>query len=181
MIKLFKDKINEINIWHSKKNTISDWHYDSYFNLLCVIKGTKVVEMFPPNSKILKSESILTDCYNQASFTKKYIDNKVEAKVKFKLKKNEALFIPPGWFHRVSSKGKNGISALNFWFNSIDQNNIIEENSDFFLKYLLHKKLNQYCDYSIEYYVEINKVNFIFLLKNNIIFYIKKKIGKIQF
>ena len=48
-------EFSRINIWHSYKNTLSQFHYDSYENFLYLCKGKKIFTLSPNNSKLIKS------------------------------------------------------------------------------------------------------------------------------
>ena len=52
------------------------------------------------------------------------------------LNADQVLFIPQGFYHRVSSFGDE-ILGINIWFNSI-YNTINNENEDYLLKYCLN-------------------------------------------
>jgi hypothetical protein len=62
---LIDEKFLRINIWHSFKETLSKFHYDSYENFLYVIKGIKTVLLAPNNSKFIKSFPIGENSGNQ--------------------------------------------------------------------------------------------------------------------
>lgn len=130
--------LDSINLWLSCKPTISDWHYDSYDNFLCLITGTKYIRLLSPRlgNKFLIKRSIKEPFYNQAKEQKR----KCLKQIKCKLGKNEAIFIPQGWYHHVNSKGPKLIVALSFWFNSIENIEFFHGREEYFLRFFLRRK-----------------------------------------
>lgn len=139
------NKLEQINVWSSFKQTISEWHYDSYDNFLCIISGIKKIKLLPPKFlSFFAFENVLGPNYNQIKKAKKKIDKKYI--MRCQLKKNEVLFLPQGWLHYVRSrreKGEEMILAINFWFNVINKNGFLNGKEDYLLKYLLNRKIEK--------------------------------------
>ena len=113
---LKNQELDSINLWLSRKTTISNWHYDSYDNFLCMISGTKEIRLLSPSlgNKILNRNSILEPFYNQANGK----DGKRSKKeIKCHLNRNQILFIPQGWYHYVKSHNEDLMVGLSIWFN----------------------------------------------------------------
>ena len=43
--------INHVNFWMNKKETISEWHFDSFDNFLIAFQGGKNAYLLDPNSE----------------------------------------------------------------------------------------------------------------------------------
>ena len=71
------------------KPVVSEYHYDSYQNLLCVIEGTKTVSLIPPSS-LIKSCKLETEAYNHA------VNRDQKPVFRIVLNKGQVLFIPEG-------------------------------------------------------------------------------------
>ena len=143
---LNSNKIEQINVWSSFKQTISEWHYDSYDNFLCVISGVKKLKLLPPKflSRFFAFENVVGPNYNQIKKIKRKIDKKYI--IRCQLKKNEVLFLPQGWLHYVKSireQGEDMILAINFWFNVLNKNGFLNGKEEYLLKYLLNRKIEK--------------------------------------
>ncbi|KRX02784.1 hypothetical protein PPERSA_02274 [Pseudocohnilembus persalinus] len=75
-ISQFFNNLHAINMWYSKKETSSNWHYDSHDNFLCILEGYKIVYILPPDNQILERPSILLQFYNQAKLKKQEYNEK---------------------------------------------------------------------------------------------------------
>ena len=68
-----------------------------------------------------------------------------EPKIKFKLKPNQAIYIPEGWWHSVQAKTSNCIS-INYWLKGVQ--NQVKGIEKYLLKFcfknLIEDKLNSY-------------------------------------
>ena len=131
--------IDSLNLWLSTKPTISDWHYDSYDNFLCMLSGTKEIRLISPclADKTLSRQHITEPYYNQA---KEKFHSKNTKEIKCLLKPNEILFIPQGWYHHIKSQGDGLIIGLSVWFNSIEDQKCFKGREDYYLRYFLLKK-----------------------------------------
>ncbi|MGI0085162.1 MAG: cupin-like domain-containing protein [Nitrososphaerales archaeon] len=128
----FKDLILRcMNIWmgNSHKEVITPLHHDFNDNLYAVVEGHKHFTLFPPQQVVnlytrgkcvqvgsngtieyesLKGMPHLSQIdidHPDLSRFPQYA-NAVESRFDFDLDKNEILFLPNGWFHRVSSLGR---------------------------------------------------------------------------
>lgn len=171
-----------INIWYSKRETTSNWHYDSYDNFLCTLKGTKRFYILPPNDfkPYLKYESVLTDMYNQADETmeishtgRRGLRRKLQTVI---IRENEALYLPKGWHHKVSSFGEK-IVAIKFWFRSVERCSLASSlNKEFIWRYITHEIIEQRVkEFLRAHYDSIQTRDHIDLLKNT-----RKKYKKIE-
>lgn len=79
---IISENFSRINIWHSFKNTLSKFHYDSYENFLCVLKGTKTVLLAPNNSKFIKAYPLGENSGNQCQRIRYKRSNDVIQKMK---------------------------------------------------------------------------------------------------
>ena len=140
-----KGDIHRINLWFSKKETFSQLHYDSYDNFLFMLKGKKTFILYPPNDNQVKCESVLTNSFQQSKLL-----GKSRRKLRVKLKDNEAIFVPQGWFHEVTSTGEGNIIAINIWFNSIED--ISNDREKYLFRYLTAKLIeNEIKELLIQY------------------------------
>ncbi len=118
--------LNQINFWaniHSPAT--SSLHYDPYSNLLCVVTGQKTVRLLPPcGTKHLQNVSnAYAESSNHADDDlgfhfpqrKEEINQMSNGQLsEFILNPGDALFLPEGWWHQVSSTA--GTTAINFWW-----------------------------------------------------------------
>jgi Thermophilic glucose-6-phosphate isomerase and related metalloenzymes len=146
----FSDRIERINLWYSKKETFSQLHYDSYDNFLFMIKGTKVFTLYPPNTKEVVCESIITTSYQQAKVIPN--NNSNTKGIKIKVSPGEAIYLPQGWYHEVESYGDSDIIALNVWFNSIKD--ICQGREKYLLRYLLFDLIEKEVESGLKLYQE---------------------------
>lgn len=128
----FKDLILRcINIWmgNSRRAIVTPLHHDFNDNLYVVVEGHKRITLFPPTQaanlytrgKLLGVDPNGTIQYESLnnmphlsrvdieqpdwkSFPR-YADAEA-SRLDFELNKNEILFLPNGWFHRISSQGR---------------------------------------------------------------------------
>lgn len=100
------------NLWLAACSTSSALHYDAYHNLLCVVRGSKRVALYPPSATAALRPGALwagaphhsrAEC---AALLPAAFDVTVEA--------GQCLFIPEGWWHHVVSAP--GTAALNVWW-----------------------------------------------------------------
>ena len=136
---LRNEDLDSINLWLSRKPTISNWHYDSYDNFLCMISGIKEIRLLSPQiaDQILVKRTITDPFYNQAD---EQIKKKHPKEILCNLKENEILFIPQGWYHHVKTEGEDLMVGLSIWFNSIEDESFFKGREDYYLRFLLLKK-----------------------------------------
>lgn len=128
----FKDLILRcINIWmgNSRRDIVTPLHHDFNDNLYVVVEGHKHFTLFPPiqavnlypRGKLVGVESNGTIQYENTKGMPhlsqvdidhpdlnrfpRYTDAE-GSRIDFDLNKNEMLFLPNGWFHRVASVGR---------------------------------------------------------------------------
>ena len=124
-------QINSVNFWYAPTACRTNTHYDSYHNLLLVVSGTKTVELSPPgtvqpsaffsehaNHPLLLRPRELASC--QQSAKERILEQTrlsiLSNTMVVSISAGEALYIPPGWWHRVESTS--GCIAINVWFDS---------------------------------------------------------------
>lgn len=128
----FKDLILRcINVWmgNSRKDIVTPLHHDFNDNLYTVVEGYKHFTVYPPiqaanlytRGKVVEIESNgnirYEDLKGMPHLSQVDIDHPdmnrfplyadaEGSRIDFNLSKNEMLFLPNGWFHRVSSRGR---------------------------------------------------------------------------
>lgn len=122
-------QINSVNFWYAPTACTTNTHYDSYHNLLLVVSGTKTVELCPPgtvqpsaffsehaNHPLLLRPRELVSCQKSAKerILEQTRHSILSNTMVVSISAGEALYIPPGWWHRVESTS--GCLAINVWF-----------------------------------------------------------------
>ena len=124
-------RVREINLWYAPKETRTNTHYDGNDNILVVLKGTKTIELCPPD--IIKGSPIHSEHANHPALWRALevggncpvvpsFDEELQTTSKcykntaivVSVSAGEAIFIPEGWWHRVESSVD--CLAINFWF-----------------------------------------------------------------
>ena len=101
-----------VNLWLAAHRTDSALHYDAYHNLLCVVRGSKRVTLYPPASTAaLLPGALWGDTPHYAHATAEQLPPPAH---EVTLQAGECLFLPEGWWHRVQSEP--GTAAVNFWW-----------------------------------------------------------------
>lgn len=106
----------EAHLWLNLKPVLSEYHYDSYQNFLCVINGCKTVELIPP-SKLVDAVYLDNEAYN-------HMRNNTKSRFCVSLSKGDVLYIPEGWWHKV--KSSTNTVAVSITWKGIDQKNLVE-------------------------------------------------------
>ena len=123
--------VREVNLWYAPKETRTNTHYDGNHNVLIVLRGTKTIELCPPD--IIKGSPIHSEHANHPALWRALevggncpvvpsFDEELQATresykntvVVASVSAGEAIFIPEGWWHRVESSAD--CLAINFWF-----------------------------------------------------------------
>ncbi|KAL7488881.1 hypothetical protein ACHAW6_014471 [Cyclotella cf. meneghiniana] len=117
--------IHDINLWHAPQNCCTNAHYDDRDNLLLVTEGVKTVEMCPPGciegspiysehanhpALLRRTRAIALDCQSKQTI----LELKRGRTHIVSVAAGQALYIPPGWWHRVESES--ACTAVNVWF-----------------------------------------------------------------
>ena len=115
--------ITQINLWMNISAVCSGLHYDQYNNILVLLRGRKVVSLVSPSfTAATRSAHLLASGvanHATASSAAELVllgllaPHDVHT---FILNPGDAIFIPEGWWHDVSSDECS--LALNFWFHS---------------------------------------------------------------
>eukprot|EP00752_Nemacystus_decipiens_P007278 g6514.t1 len=112
----------QINIWLGAMETTTNMHYDANHNLLFVLKGSKRVALLPPNMAAgVQAMPVFSESANHSGLLADQTAAVVESDEALKkggmyaeVAEGEALFIPEGWWHQVTSS--RGTVAVNVWF-----------------------------------------------------------------
>ncbi|GJZ38840.1 2-oxoglutarate (2OG) and Fe(II)-dependent oxygenase superfamily protein, partial [Tanacetum coccineum] len=135
-----------INLWMNGAQTRSSTHYDPHHNLLCVISGSKQVDLWPPSSSpflypmplygeasnhsAVPIDDIDLSLHPRAEDSKKYSQRVI-------LNAGDALFIPEGWFHQVDSESLT--VAVNFWWRSEMMSGMSEHMDSYYMRRILKR------------------------------------------
>ena len=65
------EQLERVNIWAGHKKTKSSLHFDFYKNYLFVLKGRKIVYLFPGDSKIIQNETSKKYTFHQGKILNK--------------------------------------------------------------------------------------------------------------
>lgn len=138
--------LSSINLWMNGAQTRSSTHYDPHHNLLCVVSGSKQVDLWPPSSTpFLYPMPLYGEASNhcavpinapdlslhpRAEHSKKYSQRVI-------LHSGDALFIPEGWFHQVDSESLT--VAVNFWWRSEIMSGMSEHMDSYYLRRILKR------------------------------------------
>eukprot|EP01102_Stenamoeba_stenopodia_P008237 TRINITY_DN234_c5_g1_i1.p1 TRINITY_DN234_c5_g1~~TRINITY_DN234_c5_g1_i1.p1 ORF type:complete len:509 (+),score=155.15 TRINITY_DN234_c5_g1_i1:47-1528(+) len=113
------EDVLKINAWFGPKGTVSPCHYDKYHNLLAQVVGKKYIRLFSPSSqlyphsssKMLYNTSQVDIANPDVDRFPDYFNNQYQECV---LNEGEMLYIPPMWWHYVTSLS---ISfSVSFWW-----------------------------------------------------------------
>lgn len=124
-------QVCEVNLWYAPCETRTNTHYDGNGNVLIVLKGTKTIELCPPDAikgspihsehanhpALWRSLEAGWNCPIRPSFEEELqaMRNNFKTRaVVVSISAGEAIFIPEGWWHRVESSAD--CLAINFWF-----------------------------------------------------------------
>ncbi|CAE7876351.1 Hif1an [Symbiodinium microadriaticum] len=116
-------RLESVNLWMSLGETHSNLHYDSKHGLLVLLRGRKLVELFPPaaartvgaypvHDPLRSHHSRAPHCCLAARFEKSlcevHADSTLRAARGFQadLQEGDALMIPEGWWHHVKTLGR---------------------------------------------------------------------------
>lgn len=135
-----------INLWMNGAQTRSSTHYDPHHNLLCVVSGSKQVDLWPPSSSpFLYPMPLYGEASNHSSVPIDKLDLSLHPRAEH-LKKysqrvilhaGDALFIPEGWFHQVDSESLT--IAVNFWWRSEMMSGMSEHMDSYYLRRILKR------------------------------------------
>jgi hypothetical protein len=123
---IFNELIDGINVWINFEECSSTLHYDANHNILKVLKGKKTVTLINPNlTHLVHPINAFVESPNHAEISvadmRKLLLTLDESSRKgnvYELTVNtgDAIFIPEGWWHQVSSD--KATFAINYWFHS---------------------------------------------------------------
>lgn len=151
-------EISEINLWVNLFEASSNLHYDAYNNMLFVIEGMKqVVLISPSQTNRLKPFGSYLAAPNYSHISNINVNTFFEEiedvmRIEVTVSAGEALFIPEGWWHFVSSDSCT--VALNYWLTStLTQQN---EKAPHIQPYVLRKAVHSCVQQKL---IEIVKLN----------------------
>ena len=126
----------QVNLWLNLKTAVSQAHYDSYNGVLCVVHGKKRVRLWP-SSAILHANPLFSETYNGLP------ESAVlpPAPLTLTIRRGQALFIPEGWWHEVTSAPNT--LAVSFWWKGFDQQILRDTAKDRLDAYLLRATLRR--------------------------------------
>lgn len=106
----------QANVWININQAITNIHYDSNHNLLVVLQGNKDVSLSPPiNFEEFQFYPASSQSSNHSIYSP-HLTKAFKHSQSFQLTKGNAIFIPEGWFHGVTSS--ECTIAINYWFRS---------------------------------------------------------------
>ncbi len=115
----------ETNLWLAIGEARSTLHYDSYDNLMLVLRGTKRLLLFPPSAtRHLGPRPAHAPSANHSTLSAEQIAE-LEARLgghegggalRLEVPAGHSVFIPEGWWHEVESPEEVTV-AVNFWWN----------------------------------------------------------------
>lgn len=131
-------QIVEVNLWMTKNLSRTNWHYDSWNNLLALVRGRKEVLLCPPGSfpephpvfavmpnhgRTNLPDPSDTPCrcphpYAPCPMNLRHTSINL---MRANLGPGDMLFLPEGWWHQVNTRGSPDDSlalsiAVNFWW-----------------------------------------------------------------
>ncbi|KAJ9547749.1 hypothetical protein OSB04_020292, partial [Centaurea solstitialis] len=140
--------LSSINLWMNGAQARSSTHYDPHHNLLCVVSGSKQVNLWPPSSSpflypmplygeasnhsAVPMDEVDLSLHPRSEHLKKYVQRVI-------LNAGDALFIPEGWFHQVDSESLT--VAVNFWWRSEMMSGMSEHMDSYYLRRILKSSL----------------------------------------
>jgi len=109
--------LESISVWVNVEKARSGLHYDCNHNLLCVVTGEKRVTLYPPNehTATLRPAAVFAESSNHSLLSPDVVPG--PARFEFSLRAGDALFIPEGWWHAVTSSPHT--IGVNFWWAGI--------------------------------------------------------------
>jgi hypothetical protein len=124
---LAQHTIKQRNVWMGRIRT-SNCHFDGQDNVICVVKGYKLVHLYSPwelhrlyprSNKLLPIESSFGSVSNGLTAQERYPLLKDVHRWQGKVEAGECLYIPNGWWHEVFTPAP--ALAVNMWFTPVDR------------------------------------------------------------
>ena len=101
------------NLWMGRALHLSHLHYDAHPGMLCGIKGTKTVELWPPQAISASASARTLNVYTGN------LSELPASAMKVALAPGDALIIPPYWWHLVLSD--TDTISVNFWYYPLEE------------------------------------------------------------
>ncbi|CAM9999998.1 unnamed protein product, partial [Phaeothamnion confervicola] len=114
------ERLSELNVWIGGGDTTTNLHYDASHNWLFVLAGLKEVTLFPPSeTPSVRAHPACGASANHSDLSTKEAKALAVAAAErgamtVMVAAGQALFIPEGWWHQVSSAP--ATVAVNVWF-----------------------------------------------------------------
>jgi hypothetical protein len=143
----------QINIWINLTAVKSSLHYDSNHNLLIVYEGYKdLILISPQHSSALSSHPVHSLSCNHSNLTSDELEKVIQQQeipvYRIRVNQGEAIFIPEGWWHQVSSGSCS--YAMNYWFRSPLHQLLSENETSMLLPYLMRTSLHMMISNQLE-------------------------------
>jgi hypothetical protein len=111
----------QTNLWINLSAVKSSLHYDSNHNILIVYEGYKdVILISPQHSSHLSPSPVHSSSCNHSNLTSEELELVIQQEHipthRIRVSQGQAIFIPEGWWHQVSSGCCS--YAMNYWFRS---------------------------------------------------------------
>ncbi|CAM9185851.1 unnamed protein product [Ascophyllum nodosum] len=115
----------QVNLWLGAMSTTTNMHFDANHNLLFVLKGKKSIVLMPPSmTGTVKAMPVFSESPNHSMLEQEDIAEMVgtpdavrKGAVYADVGEGEAIFIPEGWWHQVTSA--RGTVGVNVWFKGV--------------------------------------------------------------
>ncbi|CAM9831640.1 unnamed protein product [Scytosiphon promiscuus] len=120
-----EENLLQMNLWLGAMETTTNLHYDANHNLLFVIKGSKRVALLPPSMTAeIHAMPVFSESVNHAGLHDTALaalmaseEASQKGAMHIDVAEGEAVYIPEGWWHQVSSLP--GTVAVNVWFKGV--------------------------------------------------------------
>ena len=109
-----------VNLWLCLRESHSSPHFDDHHNVLCVVAGRKLVTLWSPEwTRVMRPHTLGGESSNHSRVDVSRLpngDETLDGAVTHVLTPGDALYIPEGWWHQVTSAPHT--VAVNFWWES---------------------------------------------------------------
>jgi hypothetical protein len=137
-------KLQKINFFVGPGNTVSQLHCDYAENIFSQFVGKKRIQLYSPKTELskYKMHESFTSCYNlleSEDISERQVKLLSAPDYDFVIESGQALYIPFGWWHRVTSL-EPSISIAQWWINY----NQFAQRVCFFMKQAIFLKRRKY-------------------------------------
>lgn len=155
-----QSEIDKINLWMNVDSATTNYHYDSYHNILCIVDGSKEVRLVAPSNlhrmdlypvySEANNHSKLFPPSDQPSIDVDSLSALEAIEYMTDIKAGDMLFIPEGWIHGVVSA--RCTAAVNLWFHSVLHNFIISKEFSHMLPYVFRSSAQKLIENQVQQY-----------------------------